>query len=165
MNLSAFFSSSPGSTNGFQIAAQSDVALAHNDQSVLENHHAFVFFELLRDPDLNIFAQEQVAPPLPAEDSDASATPPSSTPSSGVTPCSGSDSQTPPSMAETGAEAHAGSGTSGAAAPQGGKWSLASYRQFRKMVISAILATDMSKHFDLCRKLDNMEVSRRCTHA
>ena len=36
------------------IAVQSDLALAHNDQSVLEMHHSFITFELLRDPDMTV---------------------------------------------------------------------------------------------------------------
>lgn len=45
----------PGFNNGFQITTQSELALLHNDISVLENHHAYVTSSLLRKPENNIF--------------------------------------------------------------------------------------------------------------
>jgi hypothetical protein len=44
----------PGTTNSFQINCASFLALAHNDQSVLENHHAYTLFFMLQDPNINI---------------------------------------------------------------------------------------------------------------
>lgn len=46
----------PGFNNDFQIRTSSPLALLHNDSSVLENHHAYVTFQLLRKPGLDIFA-------------------------------------------------------------------------------------------------------------
>ena len=43
----------PGTTNAFQVAIESSVARVHNEQAVLENHHAFVTCELLRHPQTN----------------------------------------------------------------------------------------------------------------
>ncbi len=67
----------PGTTNGFQIACESAVARAHNDQSVLEHHHAFVTFELLRDPRMNVFsatdATEEEEQEEETEENDAAA--------------------------------------------------------------------------------------------
>jgi hypothetical protein len=37
-----------GFTNSYEVAAQSGLALTYNDRSVLENHHCFVTFEVLR---------------------------------------------------------------------------------------------------------------------
>merc|ERR1719223_1247716 len=38
----------PGNNNAFEISAMTQLALRHNDRSVLENHHAYTTFELLR---------------------------------------------------------------------------------------------------------------------
>jgi len=46
----------PGNTNLYEINSSSDLALIHNDQSVLENHHAYTCFSILRDPNANILA-------------------------------------------------------------------------------------------------------------
>jgi 3'5'-cyclic nucleotide phosphodiesterase/GAF domain len=46
----------PGFNNAFAIKQQSSLALRYNDTSVLENHHAFVTFQLLRDPAFNVLA-------------------------------------------------------------------------------------------------------------
>jgi len=46
----------PGTTNQFQVNCASELALMHNDQAVLENHHAKETFSLLRDPSANIFS-------------------------------------------------------------------------------------------------------------
>jgi len=43
-----------GFTNAYHINCEDDIALVHNDVSVLENHHAFVLFSLLRKPELAI---------------------------------------------------------------------------------------------------------------
>lgn len=128
----------PGTTNGFQIAKQSDVARAHNDVAVLENHHAFVTFELLRDPELNVLTPDEseagkaaaAAASAASANTAAASTGPRSM--SGGSPASGSDSAVIP-------------------------WTALHFRNFRKTVIGAILATDMSKHFSLCSKLDSME--------
>ena len=45
----------PGNTNTYEINSQSQLALVHNDISVLENHHSHVLFTLLRDPKTDIF--------------------------------------------------------------------------------------------------------------
>lgn len=45
----------PGNTNQFEIDCETERALIHNDISVLENHHAYVTFSLLRDPKANLF--------------------------------------------------------------------------------------------------------------
>lgn len=45
----------PGTNNQYQINTSSPLALLHNDQSVLENHHATMTFTLLRNPKLNVF--------------------------------------------------------------------------------------------------------------
>jgi hypothetical protein len=87
----------PGTNNPFQVAAQTNLAIAHNDQHVLEMHHAFLTFALLRDPKLNFLS--------PAESS--------------FTP--------------------------------------EDFRVFRRLVIQAILATDMVHHFELCSTIDKTE--------
>ena len=38
----------PGLNNNYQIATQTALALRYNDRSVLENHHCFMCFQLLR---------------------------------------------------------------------------------------------------------------------
>ena len=52
----------PGTTNDFQKASGSDLALLYNDRSILENHHAASAFKLMSKPELNILAA------LPRED-------------------------------------------------------------------------------------------------
>lgn len=83
----------PGQGNAFQINARTDLALTHNDISVLENHHAVTTFQLLRKPAWNIFES------LPHTD---------------VT-------------------------------------------YVRKVIIQAILATDMAHHYEICKKLDSQK--------
>lgn len=46
----------PGFTNTFLVESQSDLALRYNDVSVLENHHAFLACELLRNEETAIGA-------------------------------------------------------------------------------------------------------------
>eukprot|EP00743_Colponemidia_sp_Colp-15_P003686 GILK01003978.1.p1 GENE.GILK01003978.1~~GILK01003978.1.p1 ORF type:complete len:424 (+),score=90.03 GILK01003978.1:3-1274(+) len=43
-----------GLTNAYHVNAQTDLAILHNDQSVLENHHCAYLFQLLRQPNCNI---------------------------------------------------------------------------------------------------------------
>lgn len=74
-----------GRTNMFEINSKSALATMYNDKSVLEQHHAAVTFEILNEPDLNIFAK------LPRE----------------------------------------------------------SFREIRKIMITAIMGTDMSKHYSI----------------
>jgi len=50
----------PGNNNTYEINSSSPLALLHNDSAVLEHHHASITMALLRDPELNIFAN---APP------------------------------------------------------------------------------------------------------
>jgi hypothetical protein len=142
----------PGTTNGFQIACDSSVARAHNDQSVLEHHHAFVTFELLRDPRMDIFQQD------PPEEDNNQTGPDTSTggvrsrdSSVGATVSSSSNTNSP-NDGETGALS---SNPVTPPSPVTAKWSAAHFRSFRKTVISAILSTDMSKHFALCKQLDS----------
>jgi hypothetical protein len=45
----------PGTNNSFQINSYSDMAIQHNDVSVLENYHASTFFMLHRKEENNIF--------------------------------------------------------------------------------------------------------------
>lgn len=47
----------PGVSNDHLINAGSALALMYNDRSVLENHHTFTLFELLRKPQYNILGQ------------------------------------------------------------------------------------------------------------
>ena len=47
-----------GVNNAFEIAAQSNLALVHNDRSVLENHHAFVTTMLMRRPEFNFIERK-----------------------------------------------------------------------------------------------------------
>ncbi len=84
----------PGNTNSFEVNTSSALALLHNDQSVLENHHATITFALLRNPKLNIFGN------LPMDQS----------------------------------------------------------RNIRKVIISSILATDMTMHIDTQTKLSGLDV-------
>lgn len=42
----------PGNTNRFEQETESHLALKYNDSSVLENHHAYTFFQILREIDL-----------------------------------------------------------------------------------------------------------------
>jgi hypothetical protein len=46
----------PGVTNAYEVATGSDRALCHNDSSVLENHHSYVTFQILRKPQCNLMA-------------------------------------------------------------------------------------------------------------
>jgi GAF domain-containing protein len=50
-----------GRTNQFEINSSSLLALTHNDQSVLENHHCSTFFTILRAESCNIFANFDTA--------------------------------------------------------------------------------------------------------
>jgi hypothetical protein len=45
----------PGTNNTFQINSLSEIAIQHNDSSVLENFHAFTFFKFSRKQEFNIF--------------------------------------------------------------------------------------------------------------
>lgn len=78
----------PGLNNNYQINAKTALALLYNDISVLENHHCFVAFKMMRDPECNL-----------VESLD-----------------------------------------------------LETYREFRKTVITTILATDMAHHFEFLAK-------------
>jgi hypothetical protein len=44
----------PGRNNSFEMATDSDLAFVHNDQAVLENHHALTLFTLLRSPGCDV---------------------------------------------------------------------------------------------------------------
>lgn len=44
----------PGNTNLFEIHTQSRLALRYNDQSVLENHHCSVAFQIMKEPRANV---------------------------------------------------------------------------------------------------------------
>lgn len=46
----------PGLNNNYQIATQTALALRYNDRSVLENHHCFMCFQLLRKPENDILS-------------------------------------------------------------------------------------------------------------
>ncbi|OQV12586.1 High affinity cGMP-specific 3',5'-cyclic phosphodiesterase 9A [Hypsibius exemplaris] len=45
----------PGYNNAYQINAKTELAIRYNDQSPLENHHAAVCFQILSQPECNIF--------------------------------------------------------------------------------------------------------------
>jgi len=45
----------PGNTNDFEINSQSERAVRYNHQSVLENHHCSLCFQIMRDPSCNLF--------------------------------------------------------------------------------------------------------------
>ena len=47
----------PGNTNDWEINSQSELALKHNDVSVLENHHCNIAFQLLRKSENNFISQ------------------------------------------------------------------------------------------------------------
>lgn len=47
----------PGLTNQFLVNSSHDLALQYNDTSVLENHHLYVAFKLLSEPECDVFAQ------------------------------------------------------------------------------------------------------------
>jgi len=83
----------PGQGNAFQINARTELAVTHNDISVLENHHAVSTFQLLRKPAVNLFQ------PLSPKD----------------------------------------------------------FGYVRKVMIQAILATDMAHHYEICKKLDSQK--------
>jgi hypothetical protein len=46
----------PGHTNAFEMNSHSALAMRYNDRSLLENYHAFVTFQVLRDQRCDIFA-------------------------------------------------------------------------------------------------------------
>ncbi|BFZ14435.1 hypothetical protein BsWGS_17474 [Bradybaena similaris] len=46
----------PGYNNTYQINARTELAIRYNDISPLENHHCAVAFQILSNPDTNIFA-------------------------------------------------------------------------------------------------------------
>ena len=48
----------PGNTNSFEVNNESDLALIHNGVSVLENHHAYTTFLLMRDSSCNILESQ-----------------------------------------------------------------------------------------------------------
>jgi hypothetical protein len=86
----------PGNTNSYEIAVQSELALRHNDRSVLENHHAFKTVSVLIDPKTNVLAA----------------------------------------------------------------FGVKQFPMIKKRIIGAILKTDMSMHFDECKRLDGRDVTR-----
>ncbi|KRX09066.1 hypothetical protein PPERSA_01953 [Pseudocohnilembus persalinus] len=43
-----------GRNNAFEVAKQSDIAVRYNDESVLENHHCSLLFQILKNPKSNI---------------------------------------------------------------------------------------------------------------
>ena len=134
----------------------SELALAHNDQAVLENHHSFVTFELLRDPELNVLTPtEEVAVDSPPSASGSSSAPGSAGGDTAATTEANSSTDSPSTPDSAGGNASSGHGASSSAAA--GTWTASQFRNFRRTVISAILSTDMLKHFDLCKKLDSME--------
>jgi hypothetical protein len=45
----------PGTTNAYQVNRQSSLAIVYNDNSVLENHHCAIAFQIFKDPNTNIF--------------------------------------------------------------------------------------------------------------
>eukprot|EP00002_Diphylleia_rotans_P002366 TRINITY_DN11505_c0_g1_i1.p1 TRINITY_DN11505_c0_g1~~TRINITY_DN11505_c0_g1_i1.p1 ORF type:complete len:1471 (+),score=307.50 TRINITY_DN11505_c0_g1_i1:48-4460(+) len=47
----------PGLTNAFEVSSSSPLAILYNDVSVLENHHCFVTFRLLKNAETNILGQ------------------------------------------------------------------------------------------------------------
>ncbi|KAL4165084.1 hypothetical protein KRP22_003815 [Phytophthora ramorum] len=47
----------PGNTNDFEVKAQSQLALTHNDDAVLERHHCRVAFIILSHPGANLLAR------------------------------------------------------------------------------------------------------------
>ncbi|KAL3886688.1 hypothetical protein ACJMK2_026667, partial [Sinanodonta woodiana] len=46
----------PGYNNTYQINARTELAIRYNDMSPLENHHCAVAFQILSNPECNIFA-------------------------------------------------------------------------------------------------------------
>lgn len=46
----------PGVNNNFHVAAKLDLAIVYNDRAVLENFHVSSFFQLMRRPEDNLFA-------------------------------------------------------------------------------------------------------------
>eukprot|EP01010_Urceolus_cornutus_P001266 NODE_179_length_2098_cov_281.555393_g142_i0.p1 GENE.NODE_179_length_2098_cov_281.555393_g142_i0~~NODE_179_length_2098_cov_281.555393_g142_i0.p1 ORF type:complete len:619 (+),score=135.79 NODE_179_length_2098_cov_281.555393_g142_i0:58-1914(+) len=46
----------PGFNNNFHIRTSAYLAILYNDRSVLENHHLYQIFDLVKDPKYNIFA-------------------------------------------------------------------------------------------------------------
>lgn len=46
-----------GTTNDFHVSTRSPLAILYNDQSVLENHHLSVTWDILKTPDCNILSK------------------------------------------------------------------------------------------------------------
>lgn len=90
----------PGHNNAYEINSSSELAIRHNDDAVLERHHAHTTFELLQSADgsRNIFAAPRV--------------------------------------------------------------SAAQWRRARRVIVEAILATDMSKHFGMIAELSERIAER-----
>lgn len=112
----------PGVNNAYETNAITDLAVIYNDQSVLENHHAAVMFELLRAGEKNI-----------VKGSNTSGKNRSSVP---VTGSAGTSTPNPLALNTSTAE--------DTVSILG--LSRKDFLAFRKLAISGILATDMTHH-------------------
>ncbi len=146
----------PGTNNQFQENARTPLALAHNDQSILENHHAFVTFELLRTPGMQLWNTGETLHTVMMMSSEC-ATPHTTTHMShdGM---SGSVSVNATPVTSPISSSSSASSSSSSSSPSSVRINGHQAKQLRKSIILAILSTDMTHHFAMCKEIDKLDI-------